>query len=290
MKKNLQTKFSTRQYMLSKDFEIYYYNDVNIKSVGTHTHDYYEFYFFINGEVAIEISGEETRLVPGDIILIPPKVPHQPIFYDPSVPYQRFIFWISQDYCNQLLQQSPDYVYLMQHAKTHKKYIYHFDVFTFKALQSKVFSLIEELHSNRFGKDTRISLCVNDLIFSLNRAAHELDNPSLPKEQQSICQNIISYIDTHLDEDLSLDQLAKEFFVSKYYISHAFKEQFGLSLHQFILKKRLTMCQNAILSHTDISEAYHLCGFNDYSSFFRAFKKEYGMSPKEFKELYEQEQ
>ena len=47
MKKDLRTDFNNRQHMLSKDFEIYYYSDTNIKNVGDHTHNYYEFYFLI---------------------------------------------------------------------------------------------------------------------------------------------------------------------------------------------------------------------------------------------------
>ena len=43
MRKNLQTAFSTRQYMISQDFEIYYYNDLNLEKVPLHSHDYYEF-------------------------------------------------------------------------------------------------------------------------------------------------------------------------------------------------------------------------------------------------------
>lgn len=45
MRKNLQTTFSTRQYMVAQDFEIYYYNDQNLEKVALHSHDYYEFYF-----------------------------------------------------------------------------------------------------------------------------------------------------------------------------------------------------------------------------------------------------
>ena len=56
------------------------------------------------------------------------------------------------------------------------------------------------------------------------------------------------------------------------------------------MKKRLLKCRDAILSHTSISEAYLLYGFKDYSSFFRAFKKEYGMSPREYKDLFMQEE
>ena len=55
MAKNLQTKFSTRQYMLSRDFEIYYYNEPASEKVSIHSHDYYEFYFFLEGDVSIWI-------------------------------------------------------------------------------------------------------------------------------------------------------------------------------------------------------------------------------------------
>ena len=51
MQKNLQTRFSTRQYMLSRDFELYYYNEHYTSKVDTHTHDYYEFYFFMEWDV-----------------------------------------------------------------------------------------------------------------------------------------------------------------------------------------------------------------------------------------------
>ncbi len=47
----------------------------------------------------------------------------------------------------------------------------------------------------------------------------------------------MDYIEEHLDEELTLEKLAGEFFVSKYYIAHIFKENIGLSIHQYIMKK-----------------------------------------------------
>lgn len=289
MKKNLQSAFSTRQIMLSRDFEIYYYNDTyqnkHSYNVNSHSHNYYEFYFFLEGNVTMNIGDSQYPLTPGDVVIIPPGIEHFAFLHDSQCPYRRFVFWISIDYCNDLLKLSPDYVYLMQHARVTKHYIYHYDVIAFNALQSKVFRLIEELHSNRFGREAKISLCANDLILHLNRSVYEMEHPTSQHEGQTLYQNLLLYIEDHLEEELTLDALAEHFYVSKYHISHVFKENLGLSIHQFITKKRLRMCQEAILSSSSISEVYLMYGFKDYSSFFRAFKKEFGMSPKEYKEL-----
>lgn len=285
MKKDLQTTFSTRQYMVSKDFEIYYYKDHYLSKVEDHTHNYYEFYFFLEGDVTIMIEGEEYVLKTGDVVLIPPKIRHHARIHSQDVPYRRFVFWISKEYCSRLLERSKDYGYLMQHVLVSRKYIFHNDVITFNTIQSKVFLLIEEMQSERFGKEAKIELCVSDLVLHLNRIVHERNYPKSEKEELSLYQSIIFYIEDHLDEDLSLERLAKEFYVSKYYIAHLFKDSIGMSIHQYITKKRLLACREAILGSTGISTAYQMFGFGDYSSFYRAFKKEYGISPKEFKDM-----
>ncbi|MGE9965562.1 helix-turn-helix domain-containing protein [Fusicatenibacter saccharivorans] len=286
MRKNLQTAFSTRQYMVAQDFEIYYYNDQNLEKVALHSHDYYEFYFFLEGDVSIQIGQETFPIKYGDIMLMPPHIPHKPIIHSHEVPYRRFVFWISQEYCSHLLQLSPDYVYLMQYVETSKTYLFHNDRITFNTIQSLILRLIEEMHSERFGRAAQITLCVNDLVLFLNRLIYARNVPSSPGEERDLYRQLTAYIEEHLDEDLPLEKLAEEFYVSKYHIAHVFKDRIGISIHQYITKKRLALCKEAILGNANISEIYQTYGFGDYSSFFRAFKKEYGISPKDYRDKH----
>lgn len=290
MSKNLQSKFNTRQYMLSRDFEIYYYNESNSSQVQSHAHNYYEFYFFLEGNVSIVIEGEIYTLKYGDIVLIPPHVHHQALILNNDLPYRRFVFWLTEEYCNQLMKESVSYGYLMQHVLVSNHYIFHNDIMTFHSIQYKIFQLIEEINCKHFGREAKITLCVNDLILQLNRIVYEQQNPKTEHESQNLYQNLIFYIDEHLDENLSLEDIAGQFFVSKYYVSHLFKEKMGLSVHQYILKKRMQASVEAILGGEAMGEIYSRFGFRDYSSFFRAFKKEYGVSPKEYREIHAMKQ
>ncbi len=285
-KKELLTPFSTRQYMLSKDFEVYYYSDKPGNAVSSHTHDYYEFYFFLEGNVCLHVDNKKYYIQSGDFLLIPPGVAHYPEFLDEETPYRRFILWLSDSYYRNICNMSSDLSYLILNFQKTNEYSYHCDPLQFNRIQARIFELIEEIKSNRFGRDTQISFCINSLLLYLSRILYESQHGTGESRDVDLAVAISEYINHHLEEDLSLDAIQKEFFVSKFHISHTFTEEFGISIHQYITKKRLQACRDAILGGMSISKTYELYGFNDYSSFFRAFKKEYSVSPKEFRELH----
>ena len=285
MRRKLQTAFQPRQYMLSQDFELYYYEDKALPKVDTHIHDYYEFCFFLEGNIEMQVGDNVYPIHPGDIMLIPPHLSHCSIIKNHDTPYRRFVFWISQEYCNHLLQSSPDYAYIMQYARTEQCYIFHTRQMEFHSVQSKLLRILEEMHAKKFGRDAQISICINDLILCLNRLAYGQNTPKRKNAEYVLYQQLAEYIEDHLDEDLSLEKLAQNFYVSKYHIAHVFKDNFGLSIHQYITKKRLELCKDAISGNTSITEVYQTFGFGDYSSFYRAFKKEYGISPKDYQDM-----
>ena len=143
--------------------------------------------------------------------------------------------------------------------------------------------MLEEMREERFGRGAQISLDVSDLLLHINRLIYERNHPAHYPEPETLYQKISHFIEEHIDEELSLERLSNEFFVSKYHISHIFKDNLGLSVHQYITKKRLALCHQALMGDATVIEVYRSFGFGDYSSFFRAFKKEYGISPSKLK-------
>lgn len=98
---------------------------------------------------------------------------------------------------------------------------------------------------------------------------------------------IKQYIDKNFRQKLSLDNIAKEFYISKYYMSREFKKFYGITIYLYIINKRITLAKELLrFSGKSIGEICQLCGINDRSYFNKIFQKNENMSPSEYRKKW----
>lgn len=98
-----------------------------------------------------------------------------------------------------------------------------------------------------------------------------------------MAQSLI-FIELNLSLNLSLDDTGKRFFVSRSTINNTFRKEMGISFYQYVTQRRLVAAKSKILENIPLEAVASEVGFSDYSSFYRAFKNEYGISPRKFRE------
>ena len=119
---------------------------------------------------------------------------------------------------------------------------------------------------------------MNRDILRSNTAQEEKDSYRVDPKMEEV----LKYIAGHLAEELSVDILARQFFISRYYLMHRFKEVTGYTLHQYISQKRLLWAAELIRQGVPVMKAAEQVGFSEYSTLLRAFQKTFHMSPREF--------
>ena len=120
------------------------------------------------------------------------------------------------------------------------------------------------------------------VVLALRACIHAEFHTASVSRHHLMLDEVFLFIQAHLTEELTLERLEKEFFVSREHIAREFKRQTGQTVHRYIVKARLDRCCALIEQGLPITEVYKTSGFGGYNHFFRAFKKEYGMTPKEY--------
>ncbi len=283
MKKRTQS-FDPRQNMRSQGFEVFHYQDPKPNSVEMHHHDFYEVYFFLGGKVEYRVEGRLYRLEPGDLLLISPMELHQPIMAPDCTVYERFVLWINKAYLERFSSAEVSLTRCFDNAlPAHTNHLR-----PSATQRAGVMLLLEELVRESYGGDYASELCATgiflQLMAELNRLALGSSTVIGRSDASPLIGQVLDYIADHYNEPLSLDGLAQQFYVSKYHLSHEFNRAVGTGVYRYITLKRLLIARQMLSNGISPGTVYSHCGFGDYTNFYRAFKAQYGISPREYAE------
>jgi len=279
-------EYTKRQIMNNNGYEIFHYDTKNKFEVELHHHDFYELYFFISGRVTYDINCHSYLLKSGDILLISPSELHKPVFLNDSEKYERIVLWISKRHLEKLSTQKTDLTECFNLAAEREENWIPYDINLSPHIKYDLENLIKVTNYEKHGRDILQNLYIMNILIRLADYIKSNEREVKADHQKSVLvDNALKYINSNLSEDLRLDIISKNLFSNKYYLAHEFKKHLGINIGRYITLKRLTLAKELIIKGETVQRISIICGYNNISNFFRVFKNEYGITPKEYYKL-----
>lgn len=289
-KKSTMSSEDNRQIMLRENFEIYEKKGSPSGALKLHFHDFYELMYILSGDFSILINNKTYKAKKGDLVLINKNLLHH---YQNNIKGEhkssRILLWITDAFLQSL---APESSFLNQCFASKEGCIWHFPAMQRERLLSNLNELLYLDNNDSYSSAEKEILersYLSIFFIELNNLLlkNELDPTLLDTMMGSnMLQDLSDYIDAHLAEDLNIDTLAKVVHMSRFHFLHKFKDLTGMTVHNYIIKKRIILSSKLILDGMSLSVIPDYCGFTNYSTFYRNFKSIYGISPKEYLSLY----
>ena len=276
MEKELQKEIGKRGYLL-EEFRLFHLKDAKGTETEFHYHDFCKAVLLLSGQGEYTVEDRHYILRAGDILLVGNGQIHRPEFAK-GLEYERIIFYISTEFLRRQSTEDCNLEALFDGTFGHvlrleeKRY-------------QKVFSLAEmleeELKKDSFGK----SILANSLLLQLlvrigryreNGKFQAAERPAISDER---IRRMLHFIENHLSEELSVEELSEQFFISKYHMMRLFKKETGQSVYDYLTERRLFFARELIRQGVPATESCFQAGFGSYSSFTRAYGKRFGATP-----------
>lgn len=266
---------------LKSDFEVFYINDCKNYEFEYHFHDFHKIIIFLNGDVNYIIEGRNYLLRPYDVLWVRNSEIHKPVI-NSQFPYERLVIWIKQGKISPFSHEI-DFLECLCSEKLKNVNLLRLE----KEIPENILNVVCELKKSFLRSDfaqlQMKKLLVLQFLIYINRII--MENMELPGESHKPQYDItvasaIDYINRNLSNDLSVEKLSEQLFVSKYHLMRKFKQNTGYTMHNFILKKRLIKARELIESGKSVMWSSLAVGFNDYSTFVRAYKKMFNELPR----------
>lgn len=257
------------------------------KAMDMHIHDCYELYYSISGGKQFLIDNRFYSIAPGDLFVINQYESHKLTQIDSCI-HERIVLSIHPDYLKKLSTPETDLDFCFSHRtadSTHKITLTKEQQTRFLYITNKITSAAGYAH------DIIEQAAFMELLAMINLAWQASLAAQTSPEQESTLHsyhynhqvdNILSYINRNITSQITIEQLAHEFFLSESYICRIFKSATGTTISKYITARRISIAKSLLNEGCSVSEAFEKSGFTDYSNFFKSFTRAVGVSPKKY--------
>ena len=232
-----------------------------------HCHPFYEILYIVEGTGKFVVEGVEYPLRSGMLMLLRPHEYHF-VCPDPQYPYERvYLNFTPSD-----ALVDPDGIPALQDRPGVGL------CFLPEGLTAGVGDALMSRHLfSRLSDENARALfcaCLTRLLLVLS-ASSPLDE----RMENALTAAVMQYLTEHLESDVSLEELAKRFFVSKYHLCRVFRNCAGVTVLEYLTAKRVARAQTLMAGGTSAAEAARQSGFSEYSTFYRAYCRCTGKAP-----------
>ena len=268
--------YQKRGYLL-ENFRLFHLHTPQSPRVDYHYHEFCKIVFLLSGRGSYVVDSQRYLLQPGDVVLVGSRSVHRPEL-EGDIPYERIILYISPDY---LLRQSAPDCDLLECFSGRQGYVLRLKEEPRRQLFAAVAALEREISSQRYGRSILSSAALLRLLVEIgqNLQLQDAHYPSPAVSKSDRVLQLQRYIDAHLSEDLDIDTLAEQLYISKYHLMRQFRRETGTSIHAYLSQQRLLHARKLIEGGMRATEACYRSGFRSYSSFTRAYAKHLGTTP-----------
>lgn len=265
-----------RQGYLNSRFQLFHILDTDQKTFEFHYHDFHKILILLRGDISYIVEGKSYDLKPYDIVLVSRNDIHKPVIHSKS-PYERIIAYVSPSF----LESASLSCCFEKAAEVHSSVV-RIPSLEKSALFRSIKRLEHSFSDDGYAADFYQELLFLEFLVHLNRASLSdyltfIDTVHYHPKVLGIMQ----YISEHLTEELRIDEIANRFFMSRYHMMRTFKAETGYTIGNYITEKRLLYAKELLIQDVPITQICFDCGFQDYSTFSRAYKKVFHESPRE---------
>lgn len=250
------------------------------KTMDMHVHDCYEVYYSISGGKQFLIDNKLYEITPGDVFVINQYESHYLTQIDNSV-HERIVLSVHPDYVKKLSTDTTD----LSECFTRREKGFSHRLSLTKEQQQRFLYLINKItNANDFAHDVIEESAFLEILVLLNATLQKGCEQNVVSETKYSKQveDILAYINLNISSNVRIEVIANQFYLSESYICRIFKKATGTTINKYVTARRITIAKALLDEGKSVSEAYEQSGFSDYSSFFKAFTKMVGISPKKY--------